>query len=76
MFRSDCRIVGAAGGDAGHNGRGEIMTMNTPQLSDAEYAVALAAGGAAAETEIRRKPFATSPNGMPSKSLRTAMLVS
>jgi hypothetical protein len=27
--------------------------MNTPQISDAEYAAALAAGGAAAETEIR-----------------------
>jgi hypothetical protein len=36
-----------------HNGKGEITTMNTQQISDAEYAAALAAGRAEAETEIR-----------------------
>jgi len=52
------------------------MTTNTQQISDAEYAAALAAGRIEAEIEIRAQAVRYVPSGMPSRSSRTTMLAS
>jgi len=52
------------------------MATIVKRISDAEYASALAAGRIEAEIEFGRKPCATSPSGMPSRSSQTTMLAS